>query len=101
MKSNDWQPPSQISQNFPRLCANTLRIHYVCSLSGFISFFLFSFFFFWGGGGGGEGGGREGGGGEGEREREIGGERRDLAPCINLSVSSPEIFADLTASNLL
>ena len=56
-------------------------------------FFLF-FFFFLGGGGG-------GGGPQREREREIGGERRDLAPCINLSVSSPEIFADLTASNLL
>ena len=95
MKSNDWQSPSQFSQNFSRLCTNTLRIHYVCSLSGFISFFFF-FFFFWGGGGGGGGGKRER-----EREREIGGERRDLAPCINLSVSSPEIFVDLTASNLL
>ena len=94
MKSNDWQSPSQFSQNFPRLCTNTLRIHYVCSLSGFISFFLFSFFFFLGGGGGHIERERE-------REREIGEERRDLAPCINLSVSSPEIFADLTASNLL
>ena len=54
----------------------------------FLSFFFLSFFFFRGGG-------------EEKREREIGGERRDLAPCINLSVSSPEIFADLTASNLL
>ena len=58
---------------------------FVLSQALFLSFF-FLFFFFWGGG---------------EREREIGGERRDLAPCINLSVSSPEIFADLTASNLL
>ena len=55
-------------------------------------FFLFSFFFFLGGGG------RR----KRERERDRRGEeRRDLAPCINLSVSSPEIFADLTASNLL
>ena len=60
---------------------------FVLSQALFLSFF-FLFFFFFGGGGG-------------EREREIGGERRDLAPCINLSVSSPEIFADLTASNLL
>ena len=58
---------------------------FVLSQALFLSFF-FLFFFFGGGGG---------------REREIGGERRDLAPCINLSVSSPEIFADLTASNLL
>ena len=57
---------------------------FVLSQALFLSFF----FFFWGGG-------------EEKREREIGGERRDLAPCINLSVSSPEIFADLTASNLL
>ena len=56
---------------------------FVLSQALFLSFFLF---FFCGGGGG---------------KREIGGERRDLAPCINLSVSSPEIFADLTASNLL
>ena len=55
---------------------------FVLSQALFLSFF---FLFFLGGGG----------------EREIGGERRDLAPCINLSVSSPEIFADLTASNLL
>ena len=59
---------------------------FVLSQALFLSFF-FLFFFFLGGGG--------------EGEREIGGERRDLAPCINLSVSSPEIFADLTASNLL
>ena len=58
---------------------------FVLSQALFLSFFFL--FFFWGGGE--------------EREREIGGERRDLAPCINLSVSSPEIFADLTASNLL
>ena len=57
---------------------------FVLSQALFLSFF-FLFLFFWGGGG----------------EREIGGERRDLAPCMNLSVSSPEIFADLTASNLL
>ena len=50
---------------------------FVLSQALFLSFFFL--FFFWGGGGG----------------------RRDLAPCINLSVSSPEIFADLTASNLL
>ena len=56
---------------------------FVLSQALFLSFF---FPFFLGGGG---------------KEREIGGERRDLAPCINLSVSSPEIFADLTASNLL
>ena len=58
---------------------------FVLSQALFLSFFFLFFFF----------------GGGGEREREIGGERRDLAPCINLSVSSPEIFADLTASNLL
>ena len=58
---------------------------FVLSQALFLSFFFL--FFFWGGGE--------------EREREIGGERRDLAPCLNLSVSSPEIFADLTASNLL
>ena len=63
---------------------------FVLSQALFLSFF-FLFFFFGGGGGG----------AEREREREIGEERRDLAPCINLSVSSPEIFADLTASNLL
>ena len=57
---------------------------FVLSQALFLSFFFL--FFFLGGGGG---------------EREIGGERRDLAPCINLSVSSPEIFADLTVSNLL
>ena len=57
---------------------------FVLSQALFLSFFFFFFFFFLGGGG-----------------REIGGERRDLAPFINLSVSSPEIFADLTASNLL
>ena len=80
---------------------------FVLSQALFLSFFFFFFFFFGGGGGGkGGGGGRGGGGGgererEREREREIGGERIDLAPCINLSVSSPEIFADLTASNLL
>ena len=62
---------------------------FVLSQALFLSFFFLFFFFFFGGGGG------------GKREREIGGERRDLAPCINLSVSSPEIFADLTASNLL
>ena len=62
---------------------------FVLSQALFLPFFFF--FFFLGGGGG----------PEREREREIGGERRDLAPCINLSVSSPEIFADLTASNLL
>ena len=67
---------------------------FVLSQALFLSFFFF-FFFFFGGGGGGK---REK---EREREREIGGERIDLAPCINLSVSSPEIFADLTASNLL
>ena len=59
---------------------------FVLSQALFLSFFFLFFL---------------GGGGEKEREREIGGERRDLAPCINLSVSSPEIFADLTASNLL
>ena len=68
---------------------------FVLSQALFLSFF-FLFFFFGGGGGKGE---REAG--RGGAEREIGGERRDLAPCINLSVSSPEIFADLTASNLL
>ena len=62
---------------------------FVLSQALFLSFFFF--FFFFGGGGG----------APPQREREIGGERRDLAPCINLSVSSPEIFADLTASNLL
>ena len=67
MKSNDWQSPSQFSQNFPRLCTNTLRIHYVCSLSGFISFFLFSFFFYFF---------REGGGRKRERERDRRGEKR-------------------------
>ena len=66
----------------------------LCLFSLRLYFFLFFFFFFFFGGGGGGPGKREG-------EREIGGERRDLAPCINLSVSSPEIFADLTASNLL
>ena len=59
---------------------------FVLSQALFLSFFFLFFL---------------GGGGEKERERERGGERRDLAPCINLSVSSPEIFADLTASNLL
>ena len=59
---------------------------FVLSQALFLSFFFLFFFL--------------GGGGE-ERERDIGGERRDLAPCLNLSVSSPEIFADLTASNLL
>ena len=56
---------------------------FVLSQALFLSFFLF--FFLWGGGG----------------ERGKGGGGGDRAPCINLSVFSPEIFADLTASNLL
>ena len=67
---------------------------FVLSQALFLSFFFLSFFFlfFF------LGGGRR----KRERERDRRGEeRRDLAPCINLSVSSPEIFADLTASNLL
>ena len=61
---------------------------FVLSQALFLSFFFL--FFFWAGAAPPQ-----------DSEREIGGERRDLAPCLNLSVSSPEIFADLTASNLL